>query len=85
MTPSVHRQTLPQVLHGNGIAGVPSQYASYQQGTPQRTPLQNVNPNMFAKRQSPHMGGMSAGIKVGRPHTWEQRDVIGGVRTLGVR
>ncbi|KAK5165552.1 uncharacterized protein LTR77_009081 [Saxophila tyrrhenica] len=84
MTPSGTRTRLPQALYGNeNFNSHTYQGESLHYGTP-RTQLKNLDPNVYGNSNSQRYGGMSAGMKVGRPQNQIYHGAVGGGRPSGL-
>jgi hypothetical protein len=84
MTPS-HRTRLPQPLYGNDYAAPDARGDTLHRGTPLRLALNNLDPNVYANNNQQRYGGMSAGVKVGRPQQNQPyHGVIGAGRPNGL-
>ncbi len=86
MTPSGHRTRLPtHSLYGNNnINDVRGD--TLHHGTPHRTTLNNMDPNVYGNSNNQRYGGMSAGVKVGRAQNQNQpfHGVLGNGRPSGL-
>lgn len=79
MTPSGHRQRLPQQGSYRETPNAAMNNASLQ-ATPQRLPLGelSLNQNHFGKINSPHINGMSSRVKVGRATNGPYQQAVSG-------
>ena len=84
-TPSGHRARLPPPLYGNHGSNNANGGAPLHQGTPFRSALNNLDPNIYRNNNNVGYGGMSAGVKVGRPSNGPiSRNSLGAGRPTGM-